>query len=235
MTSSTTRPAKARRRDAVPATEASPQLLPSARSAPKQRRSLKAIAGGVALILVAALLAWFVFLQTQTQNQVVQVRADLPRGQTITADDLQVVTVGAIPGVSTVAGSQMQSLVGQVALVDLSAGALLPQGAVGATSVPATGKSLVGVVPPAGGAVGVAVRPGSRLRLVVTSPKAASSQDKDPNTGTTFLAVMVAQKQAAAVEGGSTVYTVEVDEAQAPLIAQMAAEGRVAIVKDADR
>ena len=171
--------------------------------------------------------------QIQTQNRVVQVRADIPRGAVIKASDLAEITVGSVQGVSTVPAEQLPGLVGQRATIDLAEGSLLPDGGIGAVAIPAAGQTLVGLRLEQGRMVIGDVRTGSRLRLIVTAPQGGDPAFKDGNSGRQFAAVLV--EISPALDGAATLVNVQVAQKDANPIAQLAATGRIAIVQEPQR
>jgi hypothetical protein len=187
----------------------------------------------VALLIVAGLAAVFVVQQIQTQNRVIQVRADVPRGAVIKASDLAEITVGSIQGVSTVPAAELPGLVGQRATIDLARGSLLPDGGVGAVAIPAAGQTLVGIRLDQGRMVIGDVPIGSRLRLIVTAPQGGDPAFRDGNSGRQFAAVLV--ESSPALDGAATLVNVQVAQKDANPIAQLAATGRIAVVQEPQR
>jgi len=200
---------------------------------PKLRRRRTHLLAAVALLIVAGLAAVFIVQQLQTQNRVIQVRTDIPRGAVIKAGDLAEITVGAIQGVSTVPGDQLTGLVGQRATIDLAKGSLLPDGGVGTVAIPAAGQTLVGIRLEQGRMVIGDVSIGSKLRLIVTAPQGGDPSFRDGNSGRQFAAVLM--ESAPALDGAATLVNVQVSQKDASLIAQLAATGRLAIVQDPQR
>ncbi|SKF61615.1 Uncharacterised protein [Mycobacteroides abscessus subsp. abscessus] len=216
-------------------------ILPAARTAVTTRRRPALVLGGIVLMIIAGLLSMWLWTETSTQNTVLQVRRDIARGETITATDIAAVTVGSIQGVSTVPADQLANLIGQKALLDLRSGSLLPSGAIGSTLLPAPGKSLIGLRLEAGRIMTGDVAPGSKLRLVVTAPPAGQAATAEV-TEKSWPAIMVhSADRGAGVNGipmdpaAAVLITVEVDHDQAELIAPLAAEGRLVVVKDSDQ
>ncbi len=197
---------------------------------PRLRRRRTHILGAVALLVVAGLAAVFVVQQLQTQNHVIQVRADIPRGAVIKPTDLAEVTVGSVPGVSTVPGDQIASLIGQRATLDLAKGSLLPTGGIAAVTVPAQGRSLVGIRLDPGRMVIGDVAVGSKVRIVVTAPLNGDPAFKDANSGRQFPAVLV--ESTPALDGAATLINVQVAQKDASLVAQLAATNRIAVIQD---
>ena len=200
---------------------------------PKPRRRRTHLLAVVALLIVAGLGTVFLVQQLQTQNRVIQVRADIPRGAVIKPGDLSEVTVGTIQGVSTVPAEQLTGLVGQRATIDLAKGSLLPKGGVGAVAIPAPGQSLVGIRLEQGRMVIGDVAVGSRLRLIVTAPQGGDPAFKDGNSGRQFAAVLM--ESTPALDGAATLVNVQVAQKDANPIAQLAATGRIAIVQEPQR
>lgn len=210
--------------------------LPPVRTQVRSRRRPALILAALALVVVAGLLALVVVNGLQTQNKVIMVRHDIARGTTVSTEDLAAVTVGATGGVSTVTADQIRSLIGKRAAVDLKAGAMLPQGAIGSATIPGPGKSLVGLKLEAGRTVSGGISAGSKVRLVVTpaAGDATTGQTPSTDTPTAFSAVMSTGSSQSA-DGTATVVNVEVPAGQAAQIASLAAQGRLAVIKDADR
>ena len=200
---------------------------------PKARRRTAHILGVIALLVVCGLAAVFVVRAVQTQNRVVQVRTDISRGAVIKVTDLAEVTVGSVQGVSTVPAAQLPTLVGQRASVDLVHGSLLPEGSVSDVAVPAAKQSLVGIRLDQGRMVIGDVTPQSRVRLVVTAPQGGDPAFKDANSSREFPAVLI--ESTAALDGAATLINVQVAQADAGLVAQLAATNRLAVVQDPQR
>lgn len=214
------------------ATSTIQSALPASRTAVKTRRRPLLAALGAAAILASGLTTWFVVEQSQTQNEVVQVRADVPRGATIEASDLSTTTVGSIAGLSSVPASQLQSLVGQHATVDLKAGSLLPADATSSQTMPEPDHTVVGLSLAPGRVPYGTITPGSKIRLVVTA--AGQNDTEDQQTGQVYQATMVSTSPNT-IQGTGTIVNVDVLASQAPQIAMMSAANRLALVKDSDR
>jgi len=200
---------------------------------PKLRRRRTHLLAVLVLVLVGGLAAVYIVDQLQTQNRVIQVQANLPRGTVITVTDLAEVTVGSIQGVSTVPADQLTTLVGQRATIDLAKGSLLPAGGVGAVAVPAAGHTLVGIRLDQGRVVVGDVAIGSKMRLIVTAPQGGDPAFKDGNSGRQFAAVLM--ESTPALDGAATLINVQVAQKDASLVAQLAATGRIAVVQDPQR
>jgi hypothetical protein len=93
---------------------------------PARRRWGRVAAGGV-LALVGAWTAASLFASAGERVEVVVVAGEVDRFEELTRDDLKVVRVAADPGVDTIAGADLDDLVGRVAATDLSGGVLLSE------------------------------------------------------------------------------------------------------------
>ena len=201
----------------------------------KPRRRPLFVAAGIAIVVVGALLITQLIHASQTENRVLEVHADVARGEVIRDTDLVSVTVGQVDNVSTVPADQLDSLVGKRATADLRAGSLLPAGAIGpADVVPAPGKSLVGLKLAAGQIPIGDLAAGTKLRLIQTSAGGSSTTGQ----GATNTDI---QSWAATMASGTksteqvTLINVEVDSRDAARIAQLTSQGRIAVVKDSTR
>lgn len=211
---------KAPGRDATSSLVASPMTV--GRS--KLQRSPLLIVLGVLVLVSGAVFGWFMWATTSTATEVVAARVDVERGQIITAQDLTTVRVTIDPSMRTVAGSDLQSLVGQRAAADLSAGTLVSPDQVTDVLLPPTGMSVVSVPIDAGLVPSVPVRAGDTVRLVQTP---ATGGELAP-TPLTVTAEVVSVR----VDDPTTVVNVLVSADRADDLAALAATGRVALVLD---
>ena len=146
----------------------------------KPRRRPVFVAAGIAIVVVGALLIAQLIHAGQTENRVLEVRSDVGRGEVIRDTDLVAVTVGQVSNVSTVPADQLDALVGKRAAVDLRSGSLLSAGAIGAAdTVPAPGKSLVGLKLAPGQVPIGDLTAGAKLRLIQTSALNGSATATD--------------------------------------------------------
>lgn len=201
----------------------------------KPRRRPVFVAAGIAIVVVGALLIAQLIHAGQTENRVLEVRSDVGRGEVIRDTDLVAVTVGQVGNVSTVPADQLDALVGKRAAVDLRSGSLLSAGAIGAAdTVPAPGKSLVGLKLAPGQVPIGDLTAGAKLRLIQTSALngSATATDAANTNGQSWDATM-----AASTKGTDqvTLVNVEVKLGEAARIAQLTSQGRIAVVKDSSR
>lgn len=197
------------------------------------RRNPKWIALGVVALCLGALLSYVIYARVADVATVVVVVNTVHRGDTVRAVDLSTVNLSAASGVDTVAGSRLRELVGQQAVYDLVGGSLLPVGAVADVVVPQTGRAVVGIRLVSGRAPSGLLPPGSPLRLVALPPAGADPGFTDQYSGRTIIAREISQTDGS--DGTSIVINVDVPADQAPVVALLAAQERLAAVRDADR
>ncbi|WP_300077705.1 SAF domain-containing protein [Propioniciclava sp.] len=119
----------------------SPQLAPP----PKMRRRPLIVVAAVAAICLGALLGVLAYTSVSSAREVVAVRANVDRGTEITRDDLITVRIGVDPALTTIPAAQIDELVGMRAERDLVAGGIVTPDQVTHDSVPAQGKTVVGL------------------------------------------------------------------------------------------
>lgn len=221
------RPSRATRRKAPPAAAALPEAPTRARRNPRW------IALGVVALCLGALGSFFLYRDLSQAQTVVVVTQTVFRGSVVQADDLSVVTVGTTPGLRTVPADQLAGLVGLRASVDLVAGSLLPDGVIGQVAVPAAKRALVGINLTTGRAPVGYLTPGSAVRLVAIPPDGAEPGFADASSNLAVQARVVDSK--AGADGGSTFLNVDVGADQAVVVATLAAQNRLVVVRDAER
>ncbi|MBA3529062.1 MAG: hypothetical protein H0T91_07120 [Propionibacteriaceae bacterium] len=209
-----------------------PAALPSPPRIPG-RRNPKWIALGITALCLGALLSYFIYARVADESAVVAVVATVHRGGTVRASDLTTVKVSSGSGVPMVPASELNQLVGRKAVYDLVAGSLLPIGAVADVVVPSTGRAVVGIRLVSGRAPAGLLPPGSPVRLIAIPPAGAEPGFTDDYTGDTVIARVVSQAEAA--DGTSTIVNVDVPARQAPSVALLASQERLALVRDADK
>lgn len=204
---------------------------------PKARRRWGLFAAAVLVVCVGVLGSVWLYSSTSASHQVVAARETIQRGTVLTREDLMTVSIGGDVALQPIPASQMSSLVGKRAALDVAAGSLLTTEAVTAQEVPGDGYSLVGVGVPSATMPGVELVAGDRVRIVVT-PRQGQGQLVDGSAGapvTTSAVVVGVQTDvadASAAAGSTTVLTVQVPTADAASLAALASTGDVAVVLD---
>jgi len=207
----------------TPFTAANPALTP-----PRMQRRPLLWALAIVLIAVGSLVAGYLVTVVGNTTSVVAVRTDVARGAVIQRDDLVEARINPDPNLSTVPTSQMDSLVGRRAAVDLHAGGLVSPQSVTDTVIPASGQALVGVALTRAQLPTQALKAGDRVQIVFT-PRA---QDPAPAKAPAFVPATVVNPPAGIEDSPQVVVDVTIDQAAAPNLAAFVATGRVALVLD---
>ena len=194
------------------------------------RRSPRLLLIGLLVSVLGALGVTAAFTQATTSSTVVAMARSVPRGQTVTQADLTTVTIGAVPGISTVPGSRLDALVGQTALVDLPSGSLVGEHSIGEAPVqPDTAQ--LGLKLEAGRLPNTGLVPGTRVLLVeVSGPATGGKAEQTTGATRTFPAVVV-RAPAALPDGASWVLDVSVADTDGAVVAGLAAGGRLSVVR----
>ena len=184
----------------------------------RARRSPRLIALGLLLVAgggigVAALVG-----SGDDVVPLVVMAADVRRGDVIGDGDLTVIELPASSGVQGMPAADLPSLVGERALMDLPKGAFPLATHVGAEPLPA-GQTLVGLRLPIGKLPATELPPGTAVRVVGVGD----------GTQTTVDAV-VARAPSLLDDGTSFALDVRVADAEADLVARLAAGDQVALV-----
>lgn len=192
------------------------------------RRNPKWIALGVLALCLGALVSYAVYARVATETSVVTMSHTVYRGEVIGEGDLGRAVIQGDSFPQAVPAAELPTLIGQRAAFDLPEGAVVSAGSVTAADLPRAGQAVVGLELAPGRAPVELLLPGSPVRLVALP--AANAATPDSVAGKTFLARVIAQAPAA--DGTSTLVDVEVDSGQAPTIAVLAAQDRLAIIRD---
>lgn len=213
---------------AVDAAATAPIKPPGA--AARGRRSPRLVIIGVLCAVLGALGVTAAFTQANETRTVVAMARHVPRGVQITQSDLATVTIGSAPGVSTIPSDRLTSLVGQTALVDLPAGSLVPEGAVGPATIQ-PGRTHLGLKLPAGRLPLETLPPGTPVSLVAVSSAAEGAAGTTISaTGQTFAATVTSMPRELP-DGTSWVLDVSVNSTDAALVAELAASGRIVLTR----
>jgi SAF domain len=219
----------ARKRNGRPSTES--PLTPQPPRLPG-RRNPKWIALGIVALCLGGLLSYVIYARVATETAVVAAAHTVYRGETIERNDLATVTLRGDSLPHVIPATQLNDLVGKRAAFDLVEASVISSTSVADSAVPAEGRAIIGLKLAPGRAPSNLLLPASRVRLIAI-PAAADSSIADKLSGSIFAGTVIDQSQAA--DGTSILVNVDVDAAAAPTIATLAAQDRVAIVRDAGR
>lgn len=182
---------------------------------------------GVALFAIGGGGAYALAEQASDAVDVVAVAADVPRGQVIESSDLTTAAASPDPALDTIPASQLDQIVGQQAAADLTAGTLLPEGAVTEGSLPPAGQTVVGVAVTPPQMPSAAITPGDQVR-VFNTPAAGDAPPSDTPDSIAATVVSVS----GTTDTGHVIVNVLVDrDIAGDLIARVATE-RVGIALD---
>lgn len=192
---------------------------------PKGRRRPSLIVAGVALATLGALVAVWLVASAGQRTGVVVLARDVPYGAVLTAEDVRVAQVSLEPEVGSVAADAMETVVGQVAAVDLVAGAVLAPGQVTTAGPPGAGEVVVPLPLPPARVPARGLVPGDRLLVVDTPPEQA-----EPPTGEPASFEVIVAAVGPADLNGVVVVDVVAATGDGPALAARAATGRFALV-----
>jgi hypothetical protein len=193
------------------------------------RRNPKWIALGIVALCLGGLLSYAIYARLATETTVISVAQTVYRGEVIETSDLTTITLRGSTIPQAVPARDLATVVGRRAATDLVAGSVLVASAVTDEAVPATGRAVVGLKLSAGRTPTSLLLPSSAVRLVALPPENGA----DKLTGGTFTARVIDQSNGA--DGTSILVNVDVAADQAATIAQLAAQDRIALVRDAGR
>lgn len=226
---STTSSGKARKQKVVhtgglPVTPRPPQI--------PGRRNPKWIALGIVALCLGGLLSYMIYARVASETAVVAAAHTVYRGETIEQSDLATITLrgGSLP--QAIPAAQLRDLVGKRASFDLIEGSVILSTAIVEEAIPAQGRAIVGLKLAPGRAPGNLLLPSSLVRLIAL-PAAADGSTADKLSGSIFIGRVIDQSPAA--DGTSIMVNVDVKADAAPTIAMLAAQDRIAIVRDAGR
>lgn len=218
-----------------PARTASPPVPSPVDALPRLpgRRNPRWIAAGVVALCLGALLSYAIYARVASETTVVAAARTVYRGEVLERADLTTVLLRGGTLADTVPAADLERLVGQRAVFDLPSGTVVAGAAVAASAVPAEGRAAVGLRLVTGRAPEALLLPSAPVRLVALPPASTDAAADDQLAGKTYAARVIDHVPGA--DGASLVLDLDVDEAQAPTIALLGAQDRLAVVRDAGR
>lgn len=194
-------------------------------AAPRLRRRPLLVVVAIALVVAGAAMGVLLWSSATSSTEVVMVRADVARGEVITAADLGTVRVSVDPALQTVPAVELERFVGQRAAADMTQGTLLSPGQATDQVVPGSGESMVGIAVAPGMLPSEPLRPGDAVRVVQTPGNGGEVNGKAPaEIDATVVSVTTSET--------ATVVNVIVPSSDAAELAARAATGKVAVVLD---
>lgn len=223
-------PASTREQTAKPAHQGlSPSsAAPSPVPALRPRRSPRLVIIGLLMACLGALGAAMAWSQATTAEPVVVMVNDVARGEVVQSSDLGIATLGTPPGVKALPADRIPDLVGKQALVDLQAGSLVGDRAIGQATTQ-KGQSELGLKLAAGRLPTSELPAGTTVLLVPVAAK------DSPAPSTAGIAATVVSKPSALPDGSTWVLDVSVADQHAATVAQLAASESLVVVKRGSR
>jgi hypothetical protein len=191
---------------------------------------------GLLVMSAFALGAVLWHLSTVDRSPALAVVGTVERGDVISSDDLRVVYVSSDEAVARLTGSQMNEVVGRVALVDLTPGTLVTRSLVADRPTLEQGEGIVGLSLDPGGYPDMGLAPGDRVTIVRSGDTAASdaAADSSEEGGTRSNNVIARDATVVSVEeltGDRRLVSVLATEADAEAIAAAAGSGSLRLVQ----
>lgn len=203
---------------------------PGAPSLVARRRQVPWIVGGALLVLGCALAFAVASSHVAAGEGVLALSRPVAAGQVLTPGDLTTVRLSAPTGVAVVPAAEESSLVGRPAAVALVAGSLLVPAELGSPPPGAAGFDVValglkaGAYPPALGA-------GDRVEVVPVASASAPATASLTGPASPVRATVIGIDQAPSGSATAAVVSLQVDSADAPGVAALAAAGAAALVE----
>ena len=182
----------------------------------------------VALVCAGALISAWSFQASSDTSSVVAVREAVARGEVIEADDLTTAQVSLDPALDPLPAAEFDSLIGQRAAVDLSAGSLVTAESATGQIMPNEGQSIVGVSFTSAMMPSEPLYAGDTVRIVSTPGE--TGEVREGVEPIAVEAIVIGLRQVA--ETGETVVDVAVPADTAADLAARAATRKVALVLD---
>lgn len=193
---------------------------------PTRQRRPGWVALGLALVVGFAAIGAYLYTAAGAKTPVVVVVKEVPEGRTIQRADVSTVAVAG--GVTAIAGSRVESVVGQRAAVRLLPNMLLQRSMIATGPALASGEAQVGVVVKSGQVPADGLVPGDVVQ-VVALPADAQAQPDRPEVLVRRARVFAAREDPAQV--GGTLLTLVVPQDQAVSVAAASGTGRIALIK----
>lgn len=196
---------------------------PAGRAGPGARRTIpprsrSRVAGGAALLMTAAALAFLVYNNIGDRQPVLAVTQIVDPGERIAPDDLEVVMVAVDAGVATVPAAQRDAVIGQRATVRLTPRSLLTPAAFADRDAVPDGYTRIGALVRVGQSP-LGLRAGDAVEVVVPG---------DPDADRPVPAVIFAVSSSSGADGRPI--SLAVPEAEARRLATAGSEGRLILM-----
>ncbi len=186
----------------------------------------------VAIVLIFGLagLGAYFYSRAGQKTPVVVVTQDVPAGHRISRADLSTVSVAG--GVTAIGGANLDSVVGQVATVELLPGVLLQRAMVTSANPLPPGSSMVGVQLRPGQLPAEGLRDGVKVQVLQLPNKNTAATSISPQRATVLAALAtVYESTTDPSQTGGSLVTLIVSSGDAASIATASSAGLVALVQ----
>lgn len=184
-------------------------------------------AGAALFVVVAVLLAGWLWQQKSDRISVLVIDHAVPAGATVTANDL---TVAEISGVdNAIPSTDSDQIIGSTAAVGLVEGQILTPDMVTSTPIPGPGERIVGLELDAPHAPS-GLRPGDTVKVLAVPPSGDPGTTADLDDPP-LLAAQATVASVRVIQGSGTRLTILVPDSVADRVAAYVAAGRVALVQ----
>lgn len=213
-----------------------PTGLPRAPAAepPGRRRRPKLAAVGVAVVVLGGLIGAFLYSALGDQASVIGVAAPVAFGEQIEATDLVEVSAADDPGLQPIPYADVDQVIGMTAATDLVPGSLLTMGALTENPIPGPGQELVPIALQTSQLPATGLRPRDEVLFVETAARdgqtATSAGDSAPAPAAARTSTGTVLRVGQPTSTGVVVVDVLVDSGDGADLAQLAADGRIALV-----
>lgn len=197
---------------------------------PGRRMRTPEIMVGVLVIVVFALAAVLWHLNAVDRSPALAIATSVERGETIAADDVEVVYLASDAPVERLDGSQMDEVVGRVALVDLAAGTLLSRSVVADRPALVEGEGVVGLSLEPGGYPAMGLSPGDHVNIVRATDTTSPPEDGDA-TGEVVIATDATVFAVEELPSNRRLISILAEEADADAVAAAAGTGTLRLVQ----
>ena len=201
--------------------------LPSRREAPRPPRRYGQWVGTVLFLLIAMLIAGWLWQHKSDRVEVLVVRTPVAAGDVVTRGDLSTAEVAGVP--EAVRVGDVEAVVGRTAAVGLLPGQVLTPAMVTEQPIPGPGERVVGVQLDATRAP-ADLTPGTTVEVLAVPPSGDPSSPSELATPK-VLAQRAVVQQSGQVDGGDTRLSLVVPKADADQVAAFGAAGRIAVVQ----
>jgi hypothetical protein len=205
--------------------------VPAPRAGYPRRRSPALMSLGVVLVVLGALGAWkYVGSAAGDTRAYLAVFRPVQQGVQVTRDDLQIVHITPVAGLTPVDADLVNSVVGKYASTTLTPGSLITMDELTSTSSPGPGQGVIGLDLKRPYRPNRAMRPGDHLLLVEVNPNDPNFTQDVQRSGSlaTFSGTVAGSSEI--FPTGDQVVDVIVATADAPAIAAFASQQQIAIV-----